>query len=169
MTKTTLKMVLVLGLLAVLIVSVAGCTSSTNSAQGTTDYSSYFNKFYTGGNAIVTQPFTKSTNDRGDDVYKGVARNSSEPESAQYTIVAELTNSQDAAKSLYNQTVAQKINEGFTSLPDYAAAFKAEFPSITEVWFGQSQQTGQGFYVIYYNDANVSPSWVFTTEAGGAG
>jgi hypothetical protein len=33
MTKITLKMVLILGVLAVLIVSVAGCTSSTNSSQ----------------------------------------------------------------------------------------------------------------------------------------
>ena len=33
MTKTTVKMVLILGVLAVLIVSVAGCTSSSNSSQ----------------------------------------------------------------------------------------------------------------------------------------
>lgn len=33
MTKTTVRMVLILGVLAVLIVSVAGCTSSTNSSQ----------------------------------------------------------------------------------------------------------------------------------------
>lgn len=116
----------------------------------------------------MTQPFTKSTNDRGDDVYKGIARNSSLPESAGMTIVAELTNSQDAAMSLYNQTVAQKINEGFSARPDYAAAYKAEFPYVTEVWVGVSQQTGQQFYVLYYYDSNVSPSWVFTTEAGGA-
>ena len=116
----------------------------------------------------MIQPFTKSTNDRGDDVYKGTARNSSLPQSAGMTIVAELNNSQDAAKSLYDQTVAQKLSEGFTAQPDYATAYKAEFPSVTEVWVGVSQQTGQEFYVMYYYDSNVSPSWVFTTEAGGA-
>jgi len=36
MTKNTLKMVLILGLLAVLIVSVAGCTSSTSSSNTST-------------------------------------------------------------------------------------------------------------------------------------
>jgi hypothetical protein len=50
MTKITLKMVLILGVLAVLIVSVAGCTSSTNSSQtpsATTQHDAFLDKFLT--------------------------------------------------------------------------------------------------------------------------
>jgi hypothetical protein len=102
---------------------------------------------------------------RGNDVYKGVTRNTSLPESSEETIVIELTTSQAQAKQLYDQTVAQKINEGFTPRPDFAAATKAQFPYYTEVWGGQ--QNGLQFYVMYYSDSNVSPSWLFMTQSQG--
>lgn len=84
------------------------------------------------------------------------------------TNVIELTQSQADTKQLYDQTVAQKINEGFTPRSDWAAQMKAD-SSYTEVWAGVSQLTGQQFYVAYYYNSDVSPSWLFVTEAGGAG
>ncbi len=112
----------------------------------------------------MMQPFTKGMNARGNDFYKGVTRNSSLPESDAVTNVIELTKSQAEAKQLYDQTVSQKLSEGFTFRSDYAAASKAESSNFTDVWVGVSQQTGL-FYVMYYRDPNVSPSWLFATEA----
>jgi hypothetical protein len=175
------KLLAVIVLVMVASLSVVGCVNNTNtpSSSPTTsssptpaanaDYSSYFNTVFTGGNGIVVQPFAKGTNNRGDDVYKGVGRNSSLPESADVTTVIELTQSQARAKQLYDQTVAQKINEEFTRRPDWDAATKAGFPYITEIWSGQQSLSGQAFIVEYYYDSNVSPSWLFVTEAGGAG
>jgi len=156
--------------------SVAGCVTNPSTSSPTptatptaTDYSSYFNKAFTSGNAIMAQPFTKGTNDRGNDVYKGVGRNSSLPESDAMTDVIELTQSQAAAKQLYDQAVAQKLSEGFTLRPDWVAETKASAPYMIEVWEGQQSVSGQAFIVEYYYDSNVSPSWLFMTEAGGAG
>jgi hypothetical protein len=74
--------------------SVVGCVNNTNTASpsptaaatsptpaANADYSSYFGTAWTSGNAIVMQPFTKGTNERGNDVYKGVTRNASLPAS----------------------------------------------------------------------------------------
>jgi hypothetical protein len=83
--------------------------------------------------------------------------------------LASYTQSQAEAKQLYDRTVAQKLSEGFTPQPDAAASVKAESPFYTEVRAGVSQQTGQQFWVDYYHDSNVSPSWLFETDAGGAG
>jgi hypothetical protein len=79
--------------------------------------------------------------------------------------VIELTQSQADAKQLYGQTVAQKINEGFVLQPDAVAYGRAEFPYLTEMWVGQQSASGQAFYIEYYNDSNVSPSWLFVTQA----
>lgn len=144
-------------------------TATVATPTPSADYSSYFNTAFTSGNAIVVQPFTKGTNNRGNAVYKGVTRNSSLPASQAMTNVIELTQSQADAKQLYDQTVAQKLSEGFTAQPNAAALFKAGYPFYTEVWIGVSQQTGQVFYVMYYSDSHISPSWLFMTEAGGAG
>jgi hypothetical protein len=175
------KKLLAITMLAIVgSLSIAGCTvnlPSTSSATPTptstptppADYSSYFNTAFTSGNSIMVQPFTKGTNDRGDAVYEGVGRNSSLPESSDMTIVIELTQSQAEAKQLYDQTVAQKTNEGFTLQPAWVAGDKAESPYITEVWVGQQSVSGQEFVVMYYNNANVSPSWLFVTQAGVVG
>ncbi len=84
----------------------------------------------------MTRAFTKSTSERGNDVYKGVARNATTPETNTWTIVIELTTSKAEAKQLYDQTVAQKINEGYTIQPVRIALEKAEEPFLTEVWVG---------------------------------
>ena len=117
---------------------------------------------------MLKQPFTKGTSARGNAVYKGVVRNSSAVGSYQFTQVIELTQSQSAAKKLFDQTVAQRLSEGFTAWPTEAASFKANSPDVlTEAWAGQ--QYGQSFYVWYNYDASVSPSWLVTTSAGGVG
>jgi len=165
--------------LLVASLSVAGCTSNTSPSPTTyaassptpmasSDYASYFNEFYSGGESMVKQPFTKGTTERGNAVYKGVTRNSSATGNYQFTTVIELTQSQSAAKKLYDQTVAQKLRGGFTALPDEAARYKAASPDVTAVWVGQISG-GDRFYAMYYYDSNVSPSWLFTTQAGGMG
>jgi hypothetical protein len=166
----------VMVLVMIASLSVVGCVTNPSMSSPTptatptaTDYSSYLNKGFTSGNAIVVQPFTKGTNERGNDVYKGITRNASLPASEATTTVIELTQSQADAKQLYDQTVAQKTTEGFTLQPDAVAYGKAEFPYVTEMWVGQQSASGQAFYIEYYNDSNVSPSWLFITEAGGAG
>jgi hypothetical protein len=101
------------------------------------------------------------------DVYKGIARNSSLPESQKMTDSIELAQSQAIAKQLYDQTVAQKLSEGFTPRTDWIAAAKASAPYMTDVWEGQQSMSGQAFIVLYYYDGNVSPSWLFETQAQG--
>jgi hypothetical protein len=117
------------------IISLWGCNQTPTYAPPA-DLSSYFNTQYESGNAIMTRAFTKSTSERGNDVYKGVARNATTPETNTWTIVIELTTSKAEAKQLYDQTVAQKINEGYTIQPDRIALEKAEEPFLTEVWVG---------------------------------
>jgi hypothetical protein len=98
---------------------------------------------------------------RGNDVYKGITMNSSNPAGTKMTTVIELTKSETEAKSLYDQTVAQKTNEGYT--PGNIAYVKAEFPYFTEIWFGNY---GYGTFMTgYYNNSQTS-SWLFETEAG---
>ena len=172
--------------LSLVIVSllVSGCTSNTSPTTSPTsspttytassptpiassDYASYFDRLYSGGTAMIKQPFTKGMNDRGNAVFKAVTKNSSATGNYQYAVVIELTQSQSAAKQLYDKTVAQKLSEGFTARPNDAASWKASFPEYKEVWVGSSN--GDLFYVMYSNNPNVSPSWLVTTEAGGAG
>jgi thiol-disulfide isomerase/thioredoxin len=128
------------------------------------DYSSYFDKLWESGIAIVDRPFTKSTNMRGNDVYKGMTRNASLPESMKTTTVVELTKSQAEAKQLYDQTVAQKTNEGFTLRPDWVADTKASYPNLIEYWAGGYY--GRQFFISYSYDSYVA-SWLFVTQASG--
>jgi hypothetical protein len=116
---------------------------------------------------MVKQPFAKSTSMRGNPIYKGANKNSSAIGNYQYTTVLELVQSKADAKQLYDQTVALKLGEGFTARPDLAASYKAGFPQNVEVWVGQ--QSGNLYYIEYYNDHNVAPPWIVGTDAGGAG
>jgi len=172
--------IIVLSLIVVSF-SIAGCTfpittspsptasypfqvpSQTPTATPPADLSSYFGKALEGGNAIVVRPFTKSTNERGNDVYKGITKNSSKSGSLEMTTVIELTRSKGETKQLFDKMVAQKINEGFTPRPDWIAASKAESPNLTDAWYGQQYGSGE-FFVVYYYDSYAS-SWLFLTEA----
>jgi hypothetical protein len=159
--------VIVVFLFLVVSVSIAGCAFFLSPSSSPADYSSYFNTWYSNGTSRIKQPFTKGTNERGDTVYTGVTRNSSEVGNYQYTVVIGPTLTQTDATRLYDQTVGQKLGEGFIAQPDWAASYKAAFPYNIEVWAGQMGD--QDFYVMYYYDSNVSPSWLFVTAAGGAG
>jgi len=56
---------------------------------------------------------------RGNDVYRGVIRNASQPGSKSTTIVIELTKSNDQAKQLFDSEVAAKTSAGYA----YNSAF----------------------------------------------
>ncbi len=154
------------GINGVVTTNLSGVPSPSGasaSAKPSADYSSYFTTDFENGNSTVTQPFTKSTNERGDDVYTGITRN---PSGTPWTTIVELTKSQTDAKQLYDQTVAQKQSEGFVLRSDWVATAKAQNPSITEVWEGQQYSSGLGCYAEYEYDSHVA-SWLFVTEASG--
>ena len=100
------------------------------------DYSSVLNSKVESGNFIMTRPFTKSTNERGNDVYKGVGRNATLPGSTDVTLVYELTNTQAEAKQVYDKMVATKLQQGYILNPTAVAENKAASPSWVDVWYG---------------------------------
>jgi hypothetical protein len=122
----------------------------------TADYSSHFDKEYTKGNFIMAQPFAKSTNSRGNDVYQGIQKNVTS--GSQYTEVLELTQSRTVTKQLFDQTVAQKTNDGFVYQSDLTASQKAGC-NCEDMWVGLRQ--GQYVTIWYYYDS--APSWVLRT------
>lgn len=130
--------------------------------KGPTDLSSYFDGAFESGNSIVERPFTKSINSRANEVYKGITRNASLPESFKTTVVIELTASQSEAKQLYDQMVAQKIKEGYTARTDWISSVKATEPILTNAWGGQLHGSGQ-FIIKYYYNGDIS-SWLFETQ-----
>jgi hypothetical protein len=135
-------------------------SSPTPTVKPTTaDYSSYFTSAFTGGGYVVAQPFVKSTNDRGNDVYQGIIKNTSS--GFQYKSVIELTQSSSDAKQLFDQTVAQKTNEGFVNQPDWVAFYRARYPDYTDVWIGK--QGGQYVNIYSYYDSGAS-SWLVRTD-----
>ena len=104
--------------------SVAGCINMTSPSPSPSpsptptatptiappiDYSSVLTGSVESGNYIVTRPFTKSTNERGNDVYKGVGMNATLSGSKDVTLVFELTGTKAEAKQVYDQIVATKI------------------------------------------------------------
>jgi hypothetical protein len=147
------------------IPAATSATPTLVASTPTTDYSRYFDTWFGSGNAIMMRPFTKSTNERGNDFYTGVMRNSSLSERYAVTVVVELTKSKDQAKLLYDQTVAQKQNEGFVARPDWIAQVKGEFPYLAEDWEGQQYSSEQTISVSYHYDSYPS-SWLFCTQAG---
>jgi hypothetical protein len=127
----------------------------------TPDYSDFFDKAFENSYSTVTTPFTKSTNARGNDVYTGRTKNLA----AGYEMMTavELTKSQDEAKQLYDQVVAQKQSEGFVLNPDWIAQMKARSPSLVGDWVGQQASTGLQCSIQYYDENNVA-SWLLITE-----
>jgi hypothetical protein len=129
------------------------------------DYSAYYNKRWESGNGIVERPFTKSTNVRGNDVYKGIVRNTSQPTSKSETIVIELTESIYETQPLYNSYIAQKLAEGYSVRSDRIAQWESENSAVLgihEAWFGQ---LGAQQFVVFYLHNSYIPSWELTTQA----
>jgi hypothetical protein len=126
-------------------------------------YSSYYTSTWQSGGFIVTQPFTKSTNVRGNDIYLGIIKNATLANAAPMTVVEELTKSEAQAKQVYDIYVTAETNEGFSLRSDWVAALNASSPGYNGIWIGQNGQ--QQFYVLYRYNSDVQ-SWEVTTEAG---
>jgi hypothetical protein len=167
------KVAVIVALVMIASLSVAGCTVGLPSTSSPTptptpipastpvptpvDYSSALTKSVESTNFIMERPFTKSASERGNDVYKGVGRNSTNPGSASVTLVFEVTKSQSEAKKVYDGAVATKLNEGYTANPSQAANYKAHNPGVTEVWAGSSGT--KGFLCYYDYNTAIFNSW----------
>ena len=81
------------------------------------DYSSALTKDFFSTSAILV-PFTKSVNSRGNDVYKGIAKNIPKVDASGVTVVIEFTKSAAQAKTVYDGAVAAKQNEGYVYYAD---------------------------------------------------
>jgi predicted nucleic acid-binding Zn ribbon protein len=130
---------------------------SSNSA----DYSEFFNNAYGSNDKskgwIVTKPFSKSINERGNTFYIGVIKNESSPTKYEVTVIAEIARSQIEAKQLYSQNVVKKANEGYHPEMDSVKGY-----NYTEIWFGRNPY-GQFIQVGYYQNFI---GWVFETQSG---
>ena len=125
MTKITLKMVLMLGVLAVLIVSVAGCTSSNSpTAQPTTqatvapstsvDMTTKLDNAFISQNYTLVNPFTRAVNQYGNVVYMGVVKDG-EGKLVPYVhnMTIEETKSRNASITRFNAYVGQALEQGY--------------------------------------------------------
>jgi len=182
MTKITLKMVLMLGVLAVLVVSVAGCTSnnSTNTSTGgygadvahsSMDYSKYYDNTTTASIGILlTKPFSKTTSVRGNDLYVGQNVMVVSP-SIIYTEYHEHFNTKDDAAAAYHYNINLAKAGGYVT-----TAGPSVFKNVTWYWEG-IQGAGLTEDCDYYNvtlPANPAVTggptvnvWVVNTEIAG--
>jgi type IV pilus biogenesis protein CpaD/CtpE len=165
----------IVALILVASLSVAGCTvgpsstssptptSTTTSApiQAPADYSSALTAQYESYGLTMERPFTKSTNARGNDFYKGVGRNATVPGSPSVTIVIETTKSRAEAKKVYNATVAAKLKEGYKANRTLAATYKAT-KAYEEVWVGNQSVN---WFMCNYGQNLILHSWAFSQES----
>ncbi len=116
------------------------------------------------GGFIVTQPFIKSSDARGNDVYLGIVKNATLTNAIPMTVAIELTKSEAQAKQVFDSFVAAKLNAGFSVSSDQVAALNAD-PSIRYdgIWIGQSGALYFDTFYRYNPDVN---SWEVTTESG---
>lgn len=170
------KTLVVTAIVMLASLSVVGCVSNTNTSSSSptptaptaaptanADYSSYYTTSWQGAGGIVTQPFTKAVNVRGNDIYTGSVKNATLSSAVPFTYVMELTKSEAQSKQVYDNYVAAKQNEGFSLRSDWVAEWKAQPGNYTDIWIGTNGL--QQFYVMYRYTPAVS-SWEVTTEAG---
>ena len=165
-------------LLVVASISVAGCsppipspsssptptpTATTPTKIPITDQSSALTQGYESGNFIMERAFTKSTNERGNDVYKGVGRNSTSPGADSVTLVVEFTKSEAQSKTVYNNEIATKKNQGYVFNSEVTAYRKSSCPECKEVWFGV-YGNNRGVLCEYEYSLQFS-SWVVTEQS----
>jgi hypothetical protein len=160
------KLLAIIVFVMIASLSVAGCTvgfpstsspTPTSTPTPSTDYSSYFTNASESTNFIMEQPFMKSINERGNDVYKGVGRNATLPGSSSVTLVVEVTKSEAEAKQVYDSQVSGKLSEGYTPNPTGAATFQANNPGIIAAWEGTY---GAGNYLCYYYYDYTINAWL---------
>lgn len=138
-------------------------TVTTPTQSSSTDYSSELTKLFESGNFNMIQPFGKSINERGNDVYKGVGINAT---GHSVTIVVEFIRSDADAKSVYNAQVASKEKEGYVFSAERTASRKAECKDCGGEWVGTN---GNEVFLCDWEDlwqfdtyAVVTQSWVNT-------
>ena len=176
-----IKATVIIAVILVVSLSAAGCTGLPSTSSPTTtstttstttktsaDYSSALTELYKSYNLTMVQPFKKSTNARGNDVYTGVGRNATVPGSSNVTIIIEKTKSKAEAKNVYNATVAAKLKEGYKANSTHAAAYKAT-SAYEEVWVGN--YSAKWFMCNYgqkSDPALILHSWTFSQESYGS-
>ncbi|MGZ4932284.1 MAG: hypothetical protein ACXV5D_09400 [Halobacteriota archaeon] len=155
------KVAVVVFIVMMTSLSIAGCTSSstsnTSSTSGTnvTDYSDHYNKAM--GDWIIEKPFYKTTSDRGNDLYMGVARNASSQYS--HTLAYEHVKTEDDATVVFDTLVTQAQDSGYTekSMP--------QDPHTVDAWRGVKTvgSTTSVVDISYYHASSVN-SWVVQKE-----
>jgi hypothetical protein len=110
----------------------------------------------------MKRPYTKSINERGNDVYKGVGRNATLPGSHSVTLVTEVTKSETEAKQVYDKAVNEKLANGYTIYSDLTARYKASNPDYKAAWVGSS---GQNEFACTYYYSYVVDSWVVEQQS----
>ena len=109
----------------------------------------------------MERPFTKSTNERGNDVYKGVGRNATNPGSSSVTAVVEFTKSKAEAKTVYDYAVDTKGKEGYVFSSEATAYRKSICTQCTAVWTGYN---GNKFFACDYEYDPQFSTWMVTTQ-----
>jgi hypothetical protein len=104
---------------------------------------------------------------RANEVYRGVIRNASQPGSKSLKIVIELTKSQNEAKQLFNQQVAEKTSQGYVfdsaGTANFKASEKSAFVDINDIWIG-GDSAGHSFLVAIENNSQLH-KWLLITQA----
>jgi hypothetical protein len=125
--------------------STATPTPTVTTPTPATDYSSYFNIYWTGRGMILERTFTK---DKDDDVYFGIFSNTSLSSRSNIAIFEELTKSKDEAKKVFDKYVAEHVGE-VTPRPDLAASMTFGV-NYDESWAGYKEDKLY-LYSYYYN------------------
>ena len=169
-----IKATVIIAVILVVSLSAAGCTGLPSTSSPTTtstttstttktsaDYSSALTELYKSYNLTMVQPFKKSTNARGNDVYTGVGRNATVPGSPSVTIVIEKMKSKAEAKNVYNTTIAAKLKEGYKANRTLAATYKAT-SAYEEVWVGNYSVN---WFMCNYGQNLILHSWAVSQES----
>lgn len=160
---------------------VAGCTTNisptvtpSSTPTPTPDYSKAFNKQFTHNETndvwTVAQNFTKSKNERGNDVYFGVIRNESYKPKYELTVTIEIAKSNDEAKQLYSQAVINKANDGYIPYTAMRNHYPEAMPMQNNYPEGDSWYGNKGplmALINYYQSATVDGQWVVSIQTGG--
>jgi hypothetical protein len=180
------KKFLILLILFVTFISTfaAGCTANiaptvttSSTPTPTPDYTNYFNTDFVHKRPndvwSVAQNFTRSKNERGNDVYFGVIRNESYTPKYELTMTIEIAKSKDEAKQIYSQTVISKANDGYIPY----TALRKQHPE-GDSWYGNKERSMAlidyytiGFPSLYVTTNATTPpidyKWVVTVQTGG--
>ena len=151
-------MLVVLVIVAAIAFSGSPQSTQSGSTQNATDYSSYYNTAY-GTHGVVVTSFYKTTSDNGNDLYVGVVRNFSSPQSEPNTITLEICTSQSQAAQIYQTAVTNATNAGYVARTT-APVFNHP---ITQGWQGDNAYNDYKM-IAYYQDANVGNAWVVETQ-----